>query len=88
MFGEIVSDVEQYLKELEAVKNFHVSIDETNRTSTWHVRHTIVIRVWVNKDLWESQLVMEKLTEDYSFEGKITKLCQGIYVPRYDIYYE
>ncbi|AEO93800.1 gp544 [Bacillus phage G] len=83
----VISEIEEYLKELEVIKSFHVSIKKAEK-SRWHVRDKLVIRIWVNKDLWDSQLVMTTLTEDYSFEENITKICKGIYVPEYDIYYE
>lgn len=84
--ANIIANVKEYIKSFTGVKDYHVSLQRAI-TTTWHVRDSLLIRLWVDKDLFEANSVMAALTEGETFEDEIKTLVKGVLVPKFDIYY-
>lgn len=83
----IASNINGYINSFNGVKDFHISIQKAEKNSRWFIRDTLLIRIWVEKDVFDAQSVMEVLNDGNSFQDEIKKICGGVVVVKYDIYY-
>lgn len=81
----IKTDIEKYVKEFPGVKNFHLSV-KRNSSGHWNVRDSLLIRIWINKGVFNANDVASKLDDGYGFKETINKLTRGAFVVQYDIY--
>lgn len=85
--GEIRAKVEDFVKNYNGVKKCHVSIKNAKPLSEWHIRDTLIVRAWVDKDLFDAQDVIDILADTGGFEKELSTICRGSVVIQYDIYY-
>lgn len=84
--AEIVTNVKKYISDFNGIKESHVSIQKS-KSRTWHVRDILLIRIWVNQEVFDANSIMAILSDENTFEDEISTICRGAVVPQYDIYY-
>lgn len=81
----VLEKIEQYIKHFPGVINHHISKDDKSY-NPWTSRQKLTIRLWIKKDIFDTENITFKLMGELDFKENINILCKGLYNVTYDIY--